>query len=173
MQYPLPIGTFPTLLISPFPPPLAVPSRAGATKKIWASHTWKAINQNEKGFFLGCVWRGITPLSTGHCSDMAVQGEQFLLSQHHLTTEYSAWNSLAWLICLLNLSAWSVTFSCPSHLLLWELLLSFGKGLGTLTPPPMAVAAYCSHNQNLCMELSVLETLQVFVKSPLIPKPHM
>lgn len=30
----------------PFPPPLAVPSRAGATKKIWASHTWKAINQN-------------------------------------------------------------------------------------------------------------------------------
>lgn len=89
------------------------------------------------------------------------QGEQCLLSQHRLTAQHSAWNSLAWLTCLLNLSASSVTFSCPSSLFLWELVL--WKRFKHARSSPMAVAAYSSHNQNLCVKLSALGAFQVFV----------
>lgn len=89
------------------------------------------------------------------------QGEQCLLSQHRLTAQHSAWNSLAWLTCLLNLSASSVTFSCPSSLFLWELVL--WKRFKHTSSSPMAVAAYSSHNQNLCVKMSALGALQVFV----------
>lgn len=89
------------------------------------------------------------------------QGEQCLLSQHRLTAQHSAWNSLAWLTCLLNLSTSSVTFSCPSSLFLWELVL--WKRFKHTSSSPMAVAAYSSHNQNLCVKMSALGALQVFV----------
>lgn len=68
-------------------------------------------------------------------------------------------------LCLkCNISMPFISLPVGTYIKLWE-------GFRHTHSPPVAVAAYNSHNQNLCMKLSVLGAIQMFVSHHLCRNP--